>query len=83
MRPEEKNAHRRTTGPPARRSSHGASCVDAGYLVGLPKETKATLGLLSRLLGDPQWRILTDAITSLEAGLPKADKQMLARMRQR
>ena len=54
-----------------------------GISVGLPKETKATLGLLSRLLGDPQWRILTDAITSLEAGLPKADKQMLARMRQR
>jgi len=51
--------------------------------VWLPKETKATLGLLSRLLGVPQWRILTDAITSLEAGLPKADKQMLARMRQR
>ena len=51
--------------------------------VWLPKETKATLGLLSRLLGAPQWRILTDAITQLEAGLTKADKQALARMRQR
>jgi len=51
--------------------------------VWLPVETKTTLGLLSRLLGAPQWRILTDAITALEAGLPRADKQMLARLRQR
>jgi hypothetical protein len=51
--------------------------------VWLPKETKTTLALLSRLHGEPQWRILTDAITQLKDSLPRADKSALTRMRLR
>ena len=67
---------RRATGPGGERVSDYPQ-----VMIRLPRETKATLGALSSVSGQPVWRLIDQAIGVYVRQLPRAEQKLVDSLR--